>query len=131
MSQNYYKWEKEAFLGSTILHSNSDKNRYDVVFAGAEKLGNTLQYKVHFIYNFHSIGNSPNCHCMFPSSSNMTVMATYGQSIRLARHLGINEEVTITYRPEDHGSCLRFFPVKQLKFLEIKTDYIRYEFHSI
>lgn len=131
MNQESYMWEKAAFLGSTILHSNSNKDHYNVVFAGAEKLSTPLQYKVHFIYNFHSISDSVNHHYVSPSSSNITVVVTYGESIRFAKHLGINEEVTITYRPEEYGSCHRFFPIKQLKFLEIETDFIRYELHSV
>lgn len=131
MSQSSHIWEKEAFLGSTILYSNSNKNHFYVIFAGAEKLKTPLQYKVHFIYAFHSVLDAVGQHYISPSTSNMIVVVKQGESIRFAKHLGINVEMTIPYGPEEFGSHCRFFPIRQLKFLEIETDYIRYELHSI
>ncbi|MCC5911047.1 MAG: hypothetical protein JJT76_11490 [Clostridiaceae bacterium] len=131
MNQNLYIWEKEAFLGDSVLHSNSNRNHCRVVFAGAEKLDDTLQYKVNFIYNTHPISNSVNDRYSFPSSSNMVIIVTPGETIRFANHLGITEEVTVTYRPEEYSSCQRFFPISQMKFLEIKTDFLHYEVHCI
>ncbi|SET59041.1 hypothetical protein SAMN05660297_02852 [Natronincola peptidivorans] len=129
MKKKLYTWEKEASLGSPILQSNNRKLRYNVIFAGAEKLEDSMHHRVHFIYTFFPTSPSMDYGCGLTFSSNITITAIPGEIVRFANHLGIMEEVTVTYRPEDYGSYHRFFPIKHMKLLEIEKDYLRYKIH--
>ncbi|KXG76507.1 hypothetical protein [Thermotalea metallivorans] len=134
MKQSDHGCIKEGFLGAEILHSSTKckKGIYQVIFAGAEKIHCRDQWKINFIFSFVCPSDKgQDVGCQAASSANMQVVVAPGESIRFERYLGILKKETIEYGIEDYGLCERFFPVRSIKFLEIETDFIRYEIHCI
>ncbi len=120
-------WNKNAYLGSTILYSNTKNSNYHMIFAGAEPLLQENIWKINFIFSYNPIYTT----CKAGYAGNMCAICKLGDKIRFENYLGIKEEVSIKTGPGEEELHVKFFPIQFIKLTSIETDFITYEIHCI